>query len=134
MVTKVIHATGKRKTSIARATLKKGKGIIRINSINLDVYGNSISRLKIKEPLILAGEIAQKIDVNINVNGGGWQSQSEASRLALAKAIVAFSKKETLKAKFLEYDRHLLVADTRRTEPQKPYRSAARGKRQKSKR
>lgn len=131
---KNIMTSGKRKTSIARATIKKGKGDIRINSIKLDVYGNELARLKIKEPLILAGDISDNIDVRISVKGGGWQSQAEAARLALSKAIIAYAKKDALKKKFLDYDRHLLVADIRRTEPQKPYRSAARAKRQKSKR
>ncbi len=134
MINKSITASGKRKTSIARATLKKGTGVIRVNSINLEVYGNELARLKIREPFILAGDIATKVDIKISVKGGGWQSQAEAARLALAKALIAHSKKDALKKKFLEYDRHLLVADIRRTEPQKPYRSAARGKRQKSKR
>lgn len=134
MADKNIITSGKRKTSIARAVLKKGKGIIRINSKPLNVYSNQIARLKIREPLILSGDVADKIDVNIKVKGGGWQSQAEAARLALAKAILEFAKKDSLKKAFLEYDRHLLVADIRRTEPQKPYRSAARARRQKSKR
>ncbi|PIU62584.1 30S ribosomal protein S9 [archaeon CG07_land_8_20_14_0_80_38_8] len=133
-VDKNIIKSGKRKTSIASAVLKKGKGVIRINSMNLKVYGNEISRLKIMEPLQLAGELAEKIDVNIKVRGGGWQSQAEAARLALAKVLVEFSKKDALKKTFLDYDRHLLVADIRRKEPKKPYRSAARARRQKSKR
>ncbi|PIX44016.1 30S ribosomal protein S9 [archaeon CG_4_10_14_0_2_um_filter_Archaea_38_6] len=132
-VDKNIIKSGKRKTSIASAVLKKGKGVIRINSMNLKVYGNEISRLKIMEPLQLAGELAEKIDVNIKVRGGGWQSQAEAARLALAKVLVEFSKKDALKKTFLDYDRHLLVADIRRKEPKKPYRSAARARRQKSK-
>ena len=132
-VDKNIIKSGKRKTSIASAVLKKGKGVIRINSMNLKVYGNEISRLKIMEPLQLAGELAEKIDVNIKERGGGWQSQAEAARLALAKVLVEFSKKDALKKTFLDYDRHLLVADIRRKEPKKPYRSAARARRQKSK-
>ena len=127
-------ATGKRKTSIARAIIKKGTGVIRVNSMNLKVYGNEISRMKILEPLTIAGDITNSVDIKVSVKGGGWQSQAEAVRLAIAKALVIFFKKESLKTKFLEYDRNLLVADIRRTEPQKPYRSAARSSRQMSKR
>ena len=127
-------ATGKRKTSIARAIIKKGTGVIRVNSMNLKVYGNEISRMKILEPLTIAGDITNSVDIKVSVKGGGWQSQAEAVRLAIAKALVVFFKKESLKTKFLEYDRNLLVADIRRTEPQKPYRSAARSSRQMSKR
>lgn len=131
---KNIITSGKRKTSIARAIISKGKGIIRINHVNLSVYGNEIARMKIMEPLVLADELAKGIDVKVSVKGGGWQSQAEAARLAIAKAMVDFFKKDSLRNKFLEYDRNLLVADIRRTEPQKPYRSAARSSRQMSKR
>ncbi len=131
---KNIITSGKRKTSIARAVISKGKGIIRINGILLDAYSNEIARLKIMEPLMLAEDLSKKINAKVTVRGGGWQSQAEAVRSAIAKGLVEFSKKEALKKKFLSYDKHLLVADTRRTEPQKPYRSAARSRRQKSKR
>lgn len=134
MSKKKVITSGKRKTSIARASVEKGEGVIRINGVNLKVYSNEIARLKIKEPLILAGEVSEKINASINVKGGGWQSQAEAVRLALAKGIIKYTSNDKLKEKFLEYDRHLLVADTRRKEPNKPYRSAARAKRQKSKR
>ena len=131
---KRIIVSGKRKTSIARASIKEGKGIVRINKKNLDIIEPEMARMKIQEPLILADEIAQKVDIDVIVKGGGWMSQAEAVRNAIAKAIVNYSKSKDLKKKYLDYDRHLLIADTRRTEPQKPYRSAARAKRQTSKR
>ncbi|MDD2678897.1 MAG: 30S ribosomal protein S9 [Candidatus Nanoarchaeia archaeon] len=131
---KNIICSGKRKTSVARAMIVKGKGVIRINKLNLNSYGNELARMKIMEPLILAGDLFKSVDIKVNVKGGGWQSQAEAARLAIAKAIVEYFKKDSLKNKFLEYDRNLLVADIRRTEPQKPYRSAARTSRQMSKR
>ncbi|VVB76143.1 30S ribosomal protein S9 [Candidatus Tiddalikarchaeum anstoanum] len=134
MVNKIIQTIGKRKRSIAYAKLKKGKGVIRINGINLEVYGDIISRMRIKEPVMLAGDALEPVDVSIKVEGGGFQGQAEAARLALAKAIIAYTKKDALKTKFLEYDRRLLVADKRRTEPQKPNRSAARSVEQMSKR
>jgi small subunit ribosomal protein S9 len=131
---KKILTVGKRKRSIAFATIKKGKGVVRINGINLEVYSDAISRLRIKEPLILAGESLEPVNIDVKVSGGGTQSQAEAIRLAVAKAIIAYTKKDSLKSKFIEYDRHLLVADKRRTEPQKPNRSAARTVEQMSKR
>lgn len=128
---KVIHVSGKRKRAIARATLKQGKGIVRINKTFLDHYNPDMLRLKIQEPLLLAGDIADKVNINVRVNGGGVSSQAEASRLAIARALVSF--KSELKEKFLDYDRQLLVADTRRKEPSKPNsRGQARAKRQKS--
>ena len=131
---KNIITTGKRKTSIARVTAKAGTGIIRVNSKSINVYEPEVARLRIKEPVILASDVAQKMDIRVNVFGGGYLSQADAARVAIAKAIVEFSKSKELRKKFLDYDRNILVSDTRRTEPQKPYRSAARSKRQKSKR
>jgi small subunit ribosomal protein S9 len=132
--TKSIVTIGKRKTSIAKASIKEGKGIVRINSINLDVYTPEMSKQKIMEPLVLAGEIAKKYNINIRVSGGGFMSQAEAVRMAIARALVEITKDVKLKKRFLDYDRHLLVADVRRTEPQKPNRSAARAQKQTSKR
>ncbi len=133
-ISKNIIASGKRKTSIARAVISKGSGVVRVNHINLSVYGNEIARLKIMEPLILSEKLASEVDIKVSVKGGGWQSQAEAARLAVAKAMVDYFKKDSLKNKFLDYDRNLLVADIRRTEQQKPYRSSARSSRQMSKR
>lgn len=127
---KIINTSGKRKKAIARATLKSGKGNIKINSQKLEVFSNFLARARISEPITLSGETSSKIDIQVNVKGGGWQSQSEAVRLAIAKALVELQP--TLKQTFLDYDRHLLVADTRRTEPNKPNNSKARAKRQKS--
>ena len=89
--------------------------------------------MRIQEPLIIAGDTASKVDIQVNVRGGGWSSQAEASRLAIANALVKFTKSEELKKKYLDYDRQLLVADTRRKETRKPgTHSRARAKRQKS--
>ena len=127
---KVIHKSGKRKTAIARATMKAGKGNVKINYQTLGVYGSEMARMKIMEPLLLAEDVSKKFDINVNVQGGGWQSQAEAVRLAIARCLVEASK--PLKIKFLEYDRNLVVADTRRKEVCKPNDSKARAKRQKS--
>jgi len=129
---KLVHTSGKRKRAIARATLKEGKGRIRINSKLLNVYEPRIARMKIMEPLMIAGDMVKKINIDVNVIGGGWQSQAEATRLAIAKALVEFSGSKQLKKDFLDYDRHLLVADIRVRETRKPNISRARAKRQKS--
>ena len=82
---------------------------------------------------MIAEEIAGKVDISVNVHGGGWQSQAEASRLAIARALVEYSRGDKLKRAFLDYDRHLLVADTRFNEACKPNDSGKpRKKRQKS--
>jgi small subunit ribosomal protein S9 len=127
---KAIHCSGKRKRAIARATMKPGKGIVRINSNLLENYEPESARLKIMEPLMLAESFAKKVNISIKVFGGGWSSQTEAIRLAIGRCFVESNK--NLKETFLKYDRGLLVADTRRKEVCKPNDSKARAKRQKS--
>jgi small subunit ribosomal protein S9 len=126
----IIHTQGKRKRAIARATLRPGKGKIKINGQFLENYGTEMTRLRLSEPLVIAADTAKKIDIDVNVNGGGVNGQSDAVRLAVARALVQHDKK--LKKVFDEYDRLLLVADVRRKEVCKPNDSKARAKRQKS--
>lgn len=131
MTSKVIHTAGKRKSAIARATLKPGKGRVRINSTLLDVYGSKLSRMKMQEPLIMAGDAANNVDIEVKAAGGGATTQADAARLAIGRALVKFDKK--LEKTFLNYDRTLLVADVRRKETHKPNRRGkARAKVQKS--
>ncbi|MFC1691365.1 30S ribosomal protein S9 [Nanoarchaeota archaeon] len=127
----VINTSGKRKRAIARATLKPGKGMIRVNGQRIEIFKPALARMKILEPMILVGDLANKVDVQINLNGGGQSSGPEAARLALARALVAFGGND-IKEKFMAYDRFLLVADVRRKERYKPNDSKARAKRQKS--
>jgi small subunit ribosomal protein S9 len=129
-----ITIAGKRKTAIAKATIKPGTGIIRINKRPL----NSLSLLRrfmIEEPLRITAETLKaspSFDISVNVKGGGQEGQIEASRLAIARAIISFTKNNDLKKKFQQYDRNLLVADVRQKEPYKPNDSKARAARQKS--
>ena len=130
---KVVHAAGKRKTAIARATVRSGTGVVRINSRNLELYDPEIARLRLQEPLMLAGQKAKEVNIDVIIRGGGWSAQAEAARLAIARALVEFTGSKELKEIFLDYDRHLLVADTRYKEPRKfGTHSRARAKRQKS--
>ena len=108
------------------------KGMVKINNILLDNYQPRLARMKIREPLLLAENLTNKLDILVRVNGGGNMAQAEAVRLAIARALVQSTKSNTLKNAFLQYDRHLLVADTRRKEMYKPNDSKARKKRQKS--
>lgn len=130
---KIIHVAGKRKTAIARATIRAGTGFVRINSRPIGLYEPELARLRLQEPLLLAGSKAAEVDIDVNVKGGGWSAQAEAARLAIARALVEFTGSKELKEMFLDYDRHLLVADTRFKEPRKfGTHSRARAKRQKS--
>ena len=130
---KSINTSGKRKRAVARASIKQGTGFVRVNDVPIDFIEPRMSRLKLMEPLILAGDVAGKVDIDVSVSGGGISSQAEASRLAIAKGLVIFTKNDKLKEIFLNYDRNLLVADVRRKEPSKPNRHGqARSKVQKS--
>ena len=129
---KVVNTSGKRKTSIARASVKKGKGRVRINKIPLELVTPELARMKMMEPITLAGKKAEKLDIEVNVKGGGFMGQAYASRTAIAKGLVAYSNDEKLEALFKQYDRSLLVSDPRRKMPKKPLGRGARKKRQKS--
>ena len=125
--------TGKRKTAIAKATIVEGQGIITFNKRPLSFLSN-LQQLEISEPLVIAKDVLGKLSFNIslNIKGGGTASQVEASRLAIAKSIVQFTKYEDVKRAFLTYDRNMLVSDTRRKEACKPGDSKARAMRQTS--
>ncbi len=128
---KVVHVSGTRKTAVARATLVAGAGVVRVNSRLLSTLPQNIFRAKIEEPLLIAGDVAKKVNINVSVQGGGSNGQAEAVRLAIAKALAGFDKK--LHSKYLEYDRAFTVADVRRKETHKPNcHGKARAKRQKS--
>ena len=128
---KKVVTSGKRKTALAKATLQPGVGMVRINGHLLEGYEPKLYKLKLQEPLIIAGDISSGVNINVTVEGGGIVSQTEACRLAIARALVAVDKK--LQKQFLEYDRTLLVADVRRKETHKPNcHGKARAKRQKS--
>jgi len=133
VIEKNITVSGKRKTSIAKATIKKGSGKVLINRKpyeNLDFF----KVLIIKEPIEIAKKVLGEFNFDINciVKGGGSESQIQASKLAIAKAIVKSSGSEELRKTYLKYDKSLVVADTRRKEAYKPGDSKARRKRQKS--
>ena len=130
---RVVLTKAKKKRAIARAVLHyPGSGVVRVNGYLLDVWAtNKYVNLLIKEPLLLAGDLAQNVDIYVNVRGGGFMGQAVAVRGAIAKALVEIGG-EDLKKKFLEYDRLLLVDDVRRVEPKKPLGPKARAKKQTS--
>ncbi len=127
-----VTRTGKRKEAIAKATIKPGKGRIRINSTPLEIYTPEMARLKMKEPVQLVGDRSDKVDVDINVNGGGVMGQAGATRTAIALCFVDYFDDPELEDLFKEYDRSLLVSDPRRKLPKQPMGRGARKKRQKS--
>ncbi|MFB0567579.1 MAG: 30S ribosomal protein S9 [Candidatus Bathyarchaeia archaeon] len=131
--TKVLLISGKRKTAIARATVKAGKGRIRINNIPLEILEPKIAREKIIEPLMHAGdEVWKQLDIDIKVSGGGFMGQAEATRTAMARALLKWTKSAHLRRVFSEYDRTLIAGDPRRREPKKFGGPGARARDQKS--
>src|SRR3989338_5129070 len=127
MIQGKIVVSGKRKSSVAIATIKEGNGIITINKIDYK-FLPLFRRLMIEEPLKIAKDILKDIDydIDIKIRGGGIESGIEAARLAIARALLEASKSSELKKAFIAYDRNILVADTRRKEAYKPGDSKAR--------
>ncbi|MDR2966750.1 MAG: 30S ribosomal protein S9 [Methanobacteriaceae archaeon] len=129
---KVIHTSGKRKTAIARGTIQEGKGRIRVNKYPIELYSPELAKLKLEEPLTLAGDIADNVDIYVKVKGGGVMGQAEAARMVIAKGLVQWTNDMDLKEKFIQYDRTMLVGDPRRSEPKKYGGKGARARKQKS--
>ncbi|MFA6328245.1 MAG: 30S ribosomal protein S9 [Candidatus Micrarchaeia archaeon] len=123
---------GKRKESVARASIRKGKGVIRINSVRLDAIDNKYVRRMVEEPLGLAPEVATQVDISVNVYGGGQMGQAQACRTAIARALVGFSGDDSLKQKIVDRDRFMIAEDSRRVEPKKYKGPKARARFQKS--
>jgi len=128
---KVIQESGSRKQAVARATLVPGAGVVRVNKLLLSAMPKNMFREKIEESLLLAGDVAGKVNITVSVAGGGPNGQAEAVRIAISNCLAHFDKK--LKTKYLDYDRNFLVPDVRRKETRKPNtHGKARAKRQKS--
>jgi small subunit ribosomal protein S9 len=130
---KVLVVSGKRKTAIARAVVRPGIGRIRVNKIPLEIYEPEVAREKIMEPLIQAGdEVWKQLDMDIKVSGGGYIGQAEAARMAIANALLKWTKSAHLRTTFVEYDRTMIAGDPRRKETKKFGGSGARARDQKS--
>lgn len=129
----LIKTAGKRKTSVAKIILSEGNGKVSYNHGIIDNM-KMFHRLSLLEPIRIYENTIGKMpyDISLKIAGGGKESQVQAARLAIAKALVAASKSAELKEAYLKYDRHMLVADVRRKEQRKPGDSKARAKRQKS--
>jgi len=130
---KVIVVSGKRKTALARAIVKPGSGRIRINKIPIEIVEPEIAREKMMEPLIHAGEeVWKQVDMDVKTSGGGYMGQAEAARMAVANGLLKWTKSSHLRTVFAEYDRTMIVGDSRRKEPKKFGGPGARARDQKS--
>ncbi|MFQ6094604.1 MAG: 30S ribosomal protein S9 [Candidatus Bathyarchaeia archaeon] len=130
---KILVVSGKRKTAIARATVKPGLGRIRINNVPIEIWEPAIAREKILEPLYIAGEnVRNKVDIKVKVEGGGFMGQAEAVRMAIARALLKWTKSAHLRTLLLKYDRTMIAGDPRRKEAKKFGGPGARARVQKS--
>ena len=130
---KIIVVSGKRKTALARAIVKPGNGRIRINKIPVEIVEPEVAREKIMEPLLQAGEeVWKQVDIDVKTSGGGYMGQAEAARIAVANGLLKWTKSSHLRTVFSEYDRTMIVGDSRRKETKKFGGPGARARDQKS--
>ena len=126
----MINAIGRRKAAVARVYLTEGTGKITINKRELnDYFPSGLVQYVVKQPLQLL-DVAEKYDIKVNLYGGGFTGQSQALRLAIARALVkinAEDKKALRAAGFI-------TRDSRIVERKKPGQSKARRRFQFSKR
>lgn len=126
----MINALGRRKSAVARIFVTEGSGKITINKRDLTEYfPSSILQFVVKQPLTLL-DVAEKYDIKVNLNGGGFTGQSQALRLAIARALVKINAddKKALRAE------GFMTRDPRQVERKKPGQPKARRRFQFSKR
>lgn len=126
----VVNALGRRKSAVARVYVTEGTGKITINKKDLTEYfPSTILQYVVKQPLALL-DAAEKYDIKVNVFGGGYTGQSQALRLAIARALVKINAedKKALRAE------GFMTRDPREVERKKPGRPKARRRFQFSKR
>lgn len=126
----VINAIGRRKSAVARVYLSEGTGKITINKVDIAQYfPSAILQYVVKQPLELL-EVTEKYDIKANLDGGGFTGQSQALRLAIARALVKIDAEEKKNLK----SHGFLTRDSREVERKKPGRPKARRRFQFSKR
>jgi len=130
---KTIQTSGKRKSAIARASVRAGTGVIRINGVPVDKLEPELAKMKIEELLIIAhDEKLKTVNIDVDVKGGGVIGQIDAARIALSRAITKFLKKKTIVRAIKDYDRSMLSGDSRSVEMKKWGGRKARKRFQKS--
>jgi len=126
----VIHTIGRRKTSVARLYISKGKGNIIVNKkVYNEFFPTATLQYKIKQPLALT-QNEGKFDLKVTVKGGGFNGQAEAIRLAISRALCKFDEENRMILK----PEGLLTRDPRMVERKKFGQKKARKKHQFSKR
>ena len=117
-----IHTIGRRKSSVARIYMSKGKGKITVNGKDFkDYFTLNTMQFKLEQPFSTT-DLSGKFDIKAKVNGGGTTGQVEAIRLEIARALCEFDI-ENRPALKLE---GLLTRDSRVVERKKPGQKKAR--------
>lgn len=130
MAVNYIHAIGRRKSAVARVYLTEGTGEITINKRTLaDYFPSELIQFVVKQPLNLLG-VAEKYNIKVTLCGGGYTGQSQALRLAIARALVKINAEDKKALK----DKGFLTRDSRAVERKKPGQPKARRRFQFSKR
>jgi small subunit ribosomal protein S9 len=130
---KTLVVSGKRKTAISRAVVRAGIGRVYVNKVPVEIYEPEIAREKMMEPLVQSGdEVWKQLDLDVKTSGGGYMGQAEAARMAIANAILKWTKSTHLRSVYSEYDRTMIAGDSRKKEPKKFGGSGARSRDQKS--
>ncbi len=126
----IVNAIGRRKSAVARVYITEGTGKITINKKDINTYfPSAILQYVVRQPLALLGAEA-KYDVKANLDGGGFTGQSQALRLAIARALVKIDAEDKKSLK----DQGFLTRDSRVVERKKPGQPKARRRFQFSKR
>ena len=126
----VINALGRRKSAVARIYLTEGTGKITINKRELaEYFPSELIQFVVKQPLNLLG-VAEKYDIKVNLYGGGYTGQSQALRLAIARALVKINAEDKKALRVAGF----ITRDAREVERKKPGRPKARRRFQFSKR
>ncbi|WP_436935515.1 30S ribosomal protein S9 [Halovenus marina] len=129
----VTNTSGKKKTAIARATVREGTGKIRINSQPVELMDPEMARLKVLEPFRVVDEnLRDDVDIDVTIEGGGVMGQADAARTAVARGLVQHTNDAQLRDAYMDFDRSLLVNDVRQSEPKKWGGPGARARYQKS--
>ena len=126
----IINAIGRRKSAVARVYVSLGTGKITINKRDItDFFPSAILQYVVKQPLLQL-DVVEKYDIKANLDGGGFTGQSQALRLAIARALVKINAEDKKALK----DKGFLTRDSRAVERKKPGQPKARRRFQFSKR
>jgi len=129
----VTNTSGKKKTAIARATVREGTGKVRINARPVELVDPEMARLKMLEPFrVVENTLRDDVDVDVSIEGGGVMGQADAARTAIARGLVQHTNDAELRDAYMEFDRSLLVNDVRQSEAKKWGGPGARARYQKS--